>query len=394
MSDAITDYIRLGLDLGRHVDGFVDAYYGPSEMSEQAAQGAPPPAAALVERARRLLGDLESDADLEARRRTWIRAQVEGLLMSARKLAGDPVGYLDEIEACYGVAPSWREEDEFAADHRRLAAVLPARADTVGLAERYGAWIESNGVPPDRLEEAVRSLAEDFRERTARQFGLPDGETVEFLFESDKPWAGFNYYMGDLRSRVAINVDLPVLSTSLGHLVAHEAYPGHHTEHSRKEVGLVRRRQHLEESIFLVGTPQCLVAEGLADLGLEVIAGEEREAVVASHLHPLGIHYDPEVAAEVRRSVESLGSVRGNAAIGIHERGWTLDEAVDYIERWSLLPRRRAEKAVQFLVDPTWRAYTFCYIEGVALCRRYVNGDPTRFERLITDQLVPSQLAA
>ena len=30
--------------------------------------------------------------------------------------------------------------------------------------------------------------------------------------ETDKPWSGFNYYEGGLRSRVAINVDLPVLA--------------------------------------------------------------------------------------------------------------------------------------------------------------------------------------
>lgn len=394
MPDPVTDYIQLGLDLGRHIDGFVDAYYGPPELADQAGRGAPEPAPALAVRARRLLADLSSDATLAPARRNWVVAQTEGLLMSARKLAGEPIGYLDEIEACYGVRPSWRDEDVFADDHRRLDEVVPGSADAVGLAERYGAWIESNAVLVDRLEEAVHSLAEDFRERTARLFGLPEGETIEFLFETGKPWSGFNYYMGGLRSRVAINVDLPVLSTSLGHLVAHEAYPGHHTEHTRKEVGLVRRHRQLEESIFLVGTPQCLLAEGLADLGLEVIVGPRPETVVASHLQPLGIPFDAGVAGEVKRAAESLGSVRGNAAIGIHERGWSQDEAVAYIERWSLLPRQRAEKTVQFLVDPTWRAYAFCYIEGLALCRRYVGDDPSRFQTLITDQLVPSQLAS
>ena len=112
----------------------------------------------------------------------------------------------------------------------------------------------------------------------ATLFGLPDGEHVEFELVTDQPWSGFNYYLGDLRSRVAVNTDLPVLSTGLAHLVAHEAYPGHHTEHTRKEVGLVRRRQWWEESIFLVGTPQCLLAEGLADLGLEVVMGRRPEA--------------------------------------------------------------------------------------------------------------------
>ena len=45
-------------------------------------------------------------------------------------------------------------------------------------------------------------------------------------------------------------------------------------------------------------------------------------------------------------------------------------------------------------MDPTWRAYVFCYSEGVALCRRFVGGDPARFARLIDEQLLPADLAA
>jgi hypothetical protein len=196
-----------------------------------------------------------------------------------------------------------------------------------------------------------------------------------------------------LRSRVVINTDLPVLSTSLGHLVAHEAYPGHHTEHSRKESGLVRRRGHQEETIFLVGTPQCLMAEGLADLGLEVIIPDRTHEVVAEHLRPLGIRYDAEIAAAVAEAGELLGNaVRGNIALLLHVDGADADNAVAYGERWGLLPRNRAEKAVQFQTDPTWRAYIFCYIDGLRLCRRYVGGDPSRFERLITDALLPEDL--
>jgi hypothetical protein len=52
----------------------------------------------------------------------------------------------------------------------------------------------------------------------------------------------------------------------------------------------------------------------------------------------------------------------------------------------------RAAKAVEFLVDPTWRAYVFCYIEGVRRCRSFVGGDPARFERLISEQVVPPDL--
>ena len=247
---------------------------------------------------------------------------------------------------------------------------------------------------PAQLREAVPTLAEAFRERTAERFGLPEGEEVTFELVSDEPWSGFNYYEGDLRSRVAINTDLPVSSAAIGHLIAHEAYPGHHTEHCRKEVGLVRRRDQLEESIFLVGTPQCLLAEGLADTALEALLGDEAPQVLAELLHPLGITYDPEVTAAVAAAGEALGAVRGNAALLLHDRGASVDEAVDELCRWALLGRERAEKSVTFLTHPTWRAYIFCYVAGHPLCRKFVAGDPERFDRLLTEQLVPADLDA
>jgi hypothetical protein len=302
-----------------------------------------------------------------------------------------PIGFVDEIERCYGVRPAKVDESTFEAAHRALDEVLPG---TGPLHERYVAWREAQAVDVEKLPRAVASLAEDFRARTDQLFGLPDGEHVDFDLVTDEPWSGFNYYLGGLRSRVVINTDLPVLSTSLGHLVAHEAYPGHHTEHSRKEVGLVRRQQRLEETIFVVGAPQCLLAEGLADLGLEVLYPHGAAEVVAGHLRPLGIRYDAEVAVRVRQAAEALDQVRGNLALLLHDEGRDPDDVVAYAERWGLLPRNRAEKAVQFQTDPTWRAYIFCYLEGLRLCRQFSAGDPARFERLLTEQLLPEDLAA
>lgn len=385
-------YLLLGLRLGRHLDGLVDAYYGPPALARRVDNEAKIDLGELVAEASRLVADLDAPGDLDgmdAGRRRWLRAQCAGLVTTAAKLRGDAIGYSDEVESCYGVRPERVPEERFADAHAALDGVLPG---TGALAERYGTWRESQAVPPERLGAAIASLAEDFRARTDAMFGLPEGEHVEFELVRDQPWSGFNYYEGGLRSRVAINVDLPVLSPTLAHLVAHEAYPGHHTEHSRKEVGLVRRRGHLEETIFLVGTPQCLLAEGLADLGLEVLVGERPEPVVAEHLWALGIPYDAEVVAGVAEAAGSLDKVRGNAALLLHEDGADPDAAVAYLSRWSLLPKARAEKAVSFLMDPTWRSYISCYVEGLPLCRAWVGGDPARFERLLSEPLTPAQL--
>jgi hypothetical protein len=401
---AVGRYIELGLGLGRHVDGLVDAYYGPPGPAQRAAAAAPPPPDKLVAEASDLIASLDGGSPLDdapnvsadsdlivAARRRWLRAQVVGLLTTARRLAGEKVGYVEEVESCYGVRPTPVPEEDIVTAHRRLSEALPGNGP---VADRLIAWREAHVVSPDRLPDAVTTLSEEMRERTDRLFGLPEGERIDFELVKDKPWSGFNTYLGDLHSLVAVNTDLPVLSTSLAHLVAHEAYPGHHTEHCRKEVGLVRRRRWLEETIFLVGTPQCLLAEGLADLGLETIMGSRPESAIAAHLHPLGIRYDADVVAAVSEAGEALAAVRGNAAWRLYVDGADPDTVVDEMARWALLPRARAAKAVEFLLHPTWRAYISCYVEGLPLCRRFVGGDPTRFARLISEQLIPADLVA
>jgi hypothetical protein len=396
----VEDYLTLGLRLGRHIDGMVDAYYGPPALARSVEAEPEVPPAGLLASARSLLAALESGAPLDPAsgpedssapaRRHWMAAQVRGLATTSAKLAGEHIGYADEVEACYGVRPSRVDEEALVAAHRQLDEVLPG---TGPLADRLVAWRESHAVPVDLLRRAVDSLADSLRDRTRELFGLPDGEHIEFELVTNEPWSGFNYYLGDLQSRVAINTDLPVLSTGLAHLVAHEAYPGHHTEHTRKEVGLVRRRQWWEESIFLVGTPQCLLAEGLADLGLEVAWGRHPEATVADHLRPLGIRYDSEAVAAVADAGEALGAVRTNAAFRLHEDGADPDTVIDEVARWGLLSHDRAAKAVEFLTHPTWRAYLTCYVEGFPLCRAFTAGDPERFDRLLSEQLTPGDLS-
>jgi hypothetical protein len=391
--DVVERYLELGLRLGRHVDGLVDAYYGPPAIAARVEREAGRSPGALEDDAARLIADIDGGAasELASPRQRWLRAQVVGLHTTAAKLSGEAIGYADEVERSYGVRPGPVPDDELAAAHRRIDEALPG---TGPLRERYVLWRERQRIPADQLEAVITSLADDFRERTDRLFGLPEGEHIEFELVTDEPWSGFNYYLGELQSRVAINVDLPVLSPTIGHLVAHEAYPGHHTEHTRKEVGLVRRSHQLEETIFLVGTPQCLLAEGLADLGFEVIVGRRPEAVIAEHLRPLGVPYDAEVVAAVAEAGEMLAAVRGNVAWLLHEEDRPVDECVSYAMRWGLLPKERAEKAVEFLTDPTWRTYISCYVEGLPRCRRFVDGDPARFRRLLDEQLVPADLAA
>ena len=267
--DVVRDCIQLGLRLGRHVDGLVDAYYGPPELAEQVQAEELAPPAELAADARRLREDTDDGS--------WLHAQLVGLETVALRLAGEEIAFEDEVERCYGVRPQWTPEDVFETAHRELDEVLPGKGS---VAERYQAWREGKVIPQNQIAQVMTSLLADLRTRTVAAFGLPDGEAVEVDHVHDEPWAAYNYYLGGLRSRIALNVDIAMQPDFFAELASHEAYPGHHTEHAWKEQLLVREGADLAESILMVGTPQSLISEGIAGLGAEILLGEDEE------LHP------------------------------------------------------------------------------------------------------------
>lgn len=373
-------YIQLGLRLGRHVGGLVDAYYGPLELQQEVEAEPLADPAALVR---------EAEAILDEADHRWLTAQVVGLQAVARKLEGEEIPYLEEVERCYGIRPELVPDSVFEQAHAELDEVLPGDGS---LEERYQAWREANPLPRDVLEPAMKSISQDLRDRTRDLYGLPEGEDAELDFVTDEPWSAYNYYLGGLRSRVAINVDVPMVPSFITELMAHELYPGHHTEHAWKEQLHVRDAGRWEESILLIGTPQSLIAEGIARLAPEMVVDDEDE-LTARHLAPLRIDYDPESAVRIRRAKEPLDFVVGtNAALLLHDRGVPEDEVRGYLQRWRLMSDSLADQAMRFLTDPMWRAYVPTYSEGYRACGAWVDGDRGRFRRLLTEQLTPADL--
>jgi hypothetical protein len=378
-------YVELGLRLGRHVDGLVDAYYGDPAVKERVDAEPLPEPAALVADAGRLLAELEGDDQ----RTRWLRAQLVGLETVARKVAGEELSFADEVERCYGVRPRRTPEAEIDAAHSGLDAALPGNGS---LAERYQHWRESQVVPTENLGAVLSDIVEELRGRTRDLVGLPEGESYELQLVTDEPWSAYNYYEGELRSRIAVNTDVPMATNFVTELMAHELYPGHQTEHAWKEQLLFREAGQTEASILMIGTPESLIAEGLAGLAVEMVL-ENEDAFAADLLARYGIVYDADVARAVKAVRRPLARVPDNAAMMIYEGGAAEGDAFEYLKERALMSDRRATQAMKFITDPIWRSYVTTYEDGYALCKSWVAGDPARFKRLLTEQLTPADLA-
>lgn len=397
MDDLARDYLLLALSLGRLEDGLVDAYYGPPEI-RQAAESRNASAAELVAEAAALRERARAESD--AQRARWLDRQLLALETLARRLDGEQLSYEEEVERCFDARPAATDAADYRATHQLLDELLPAGPS---LRERVEQRNQLLTVPAERLHEVIDWLMADIRQRCLARFPAPAGESVVVSLVTDQPWSAYNWYDGNLRSRIEFNTDLPTRAPELISLVTHEAFPGHHLEHSWKETRLVREMGRAEATVQLINTPEAFISEGLAEVGGRyVVDVDDWRALFAGICDRAGIQLQPTDAQrewQVSNALRGLRATSADAALMLHSEGRPEAEVVSFIENTGLRSHEAALKGVQFISHPLWRTYVFCYSGGQGLLGEWCEAAGTleeqrgRFMRLLTDQLTPSGIA-
>jgi hypothetical protein len=383
------EYLELALRFGKAGDpGVVDSYSGPPELKERVdAEDALSPSELLDE----TLG-LASRVDAEATdpvRRRWLAAQLSGIEAACRRLAGEEISFRELVFRCYGIEPDLVPEEVFADAHGSLDAALPGNGD---VRERAQRWLATQVVPTESIGPGLDAATEHLRTWTTDAVGLPEGESVELRTTTGERWFGLAEYEGGLRTRITMNTDIPIWSYRLGEFVSHEIYPGHHTENVWKQAELISGRGYLELAVFAAPAQKALLTEGMADLGFAFGFGEDGDQVAAELFRPLGIPYDPERAAAVRRAKLQLAPLGLNLRILLDERQISLDGAWRYLRRWSLESDDYVARIMRNIEEQPWQPYTVANALGQPLCRRWVGGDPGKLKRLLAEQLTTEDL--
>jgi hypothetical protein len=405
MPDAIArDYILLCLRIDQHVPGFVDAYFGPADLKARVELEQVRAVARLADDARALQERAGSTEVEDPDRRRWLVAQLAAIGAQLRDLAGDPLPYADHVATYFDLRMTRHPDAVYSAAAARLAGLVPGDGP---LPDRLAAWDARFVVPPARLGAVIDRLVALIRERAGDRFGLPAGEGLRVGLVTDQPWGAYNWYDGGLQSRVDLNTDLPIEVKRLLDTLCHETYPGHHLEHAWKEADLVGTRGRVEASVLTINTPECLISEGLAELGRVFASppGSEADLLVELFgLAGLSIAADPAAARDAaERTVAmadaraTLGGSAADAALLRHADGMAHEDVLAYLRDVGLLASDRAAKALEFIEHPLWRTYVFVYSEGEALLQRWLETAPAldraaRFDRLLHEQLTPGAI--
>jgi hypothetical protein len=408
LKDVAERYVKLVLAVGLHDGDYVDAYYGPAEWRTQ-VEAERPPLAEIDKRAEQLLAEVakapvaspvKSDAELWRLRLQYLERQLASLRARVSMLQGTRLTFDEESRALYdAIAPRHTDADFEAI----LAKLEPKLKGPGSLMQRSDQYKQAFIVPRDRLDEVFRAAIRACRDRTTAAVELPSGESFTVEYVTNKSWSGYNWYQGNFKSLIQVNTDLPIYIDRAVDLACHEGYPGHHVYNVLLEKNLVRDRGWTEFTVYPLFSPQSLIAEGTANYGIEVaFSKEDRLVFERDVLFPLA-KLDASRAQEyydILALVDQLSYAGNEAARQYLDGKIDAKAAADWLERYALMTRARAEQRVKFFDQ--YRSYVINYNLGKDLVRAFVerrtraDAAPARkwreFAALLSSPRLPSGL--
>lgn len=388
------EYFKLSLAIEEYLPGYVDAYFGPQEWQTQAKQAGKLPFQDLSKRTARLANDISLAGDMDAQRKDFFMRQVTAMQMSLRLLAEEKVSLVEEVQCLYDVQPEWVDESKYEQAYKELDQLLPPGTS---LSDRKQEWDRSLEIPLEKAKELLPFVTKRLQDVTKQKFGLPEQESFDYEWVSDKAWAANNLYLGDFRSTIQVNADLPMRINWLAGLIAHEGYPGHHTELSIKEQKLIDQNGYDEHKIVLINSPSCVVAEGIATTALETaLADEEQEDWYREELLPRAgmSHVDPARMLQIDKASEKIKGLMGNVAFMLYDQQKTVEEAEAYLQRYAFVTEKVIKRLIRFVSEPRSRSYVFTYDIGYDLLEElFAIKDRTQyFKRILEEPVTPSQI--
>ena len=374
--DVATRYVKLVLAMGVHDADYVDAYYGPPELRKE-AEAVKRPLTELDTAAAQLENDIaksslpvSKDEELWRLRKQYLQRQLGALRGRVAMLQGKRLTFDQESQVLYDAVAPKHDEAEFAAIVTKLEARLPGEGP---LMARYEKFKEAFIIPRDRLDGVFQTAIRACRDRTRQYIELPPSESFTVEYVTGKSWSGYNWYQGNYRSLIQVNTDLPIYVDRALDLACHEGYPGHHVYNALLEKSLVRDRGWMEFTVYPLFSPQSLIAEGTANYGIEVaFSRPERIAFERDVLFPMaGINGDrAKEYYEVMQLVDELSYAGNEAARRYLDGQIDAKAAADWLEKYAMMPRPRAEQRVKFFDQ--YRSYVINYNLGKDVVRTFI----------------------
>lgn len=401
-------YVKLVLEVGQYDSNYVDAYWGPDEWKpeEIPAQSEKEfPADELKNEVNELINKLgeidQSKFDKMGRLRyAYLEKQLLSVQAKIDLLSGVEMTFDEESKLLYDAVAQTKGNEYYENILKELDETLPGDGT---IYERFNSIKDGFIIPKDKVDLVFRTAIEECRKRASRYIKFPENEGIEIEYVTDKNWPAYNWYKGDNKSLIQVNMDLPISIDWALYLAGHEVYLGHHTHFTLLESNLYKERNWPEFTVIPLFSPLLVIAEGLAKYGMEVgFPGEERIEFFKEVLFPIA-GLDPsqtEKYYKISRLADKLNYVRVDVARSYLDGTINEDDAIRMLKKYNLDTQKSAEQWLRRFKAS--RSYIINYYFGKELVKNYIenNGgtvdNPQRrwelFAELLSTPQTPSGL--
>jgi len=360
---SVEQYVRLCGRIGNLSESLtgvsiVDAYFGPNNLAPEKQTRSTEPESILQD-----IGSLIDNIKSTIRnqlRREYLLGEILSLQAVVEWLSGADISYGQLVKRLFNI--DMKAYPESAID-RQIQRVDDAFTGFPGanMRERVDRFLttgELRGEPlrnliEGELQNKASEVGRLFKERVFSKIGgrIRDNG-VRYSAVTDKPWGGYNYYLGGFKSTNEFNVDHPMNREVALSVIYHE-YEHHVNNLFRERAYLMNR--YAELSVVPLHTGRSVISEGTADSAKEFLRIADESPTSRAM----------EVLSTLRRMVSI------NAAIMMNDRGLGIEEVAPYIAERGLRTPDSAKATTDFFKPKTddgrvniWAPYVFTYHIG------------------------------
>jgi hypothetical protein len=286
-------------------------------------------------------------------------------------LAGGKLSFDEEAKALYdAVAPHYSDQ-HFQEILDKLDKILPGNGKDIE--KRLEEYKKQFIIPKDKLSTVFNAAIKEARRRTLQYINLPKNENFKVEYVKDKPWGGYNWYKGNNFSVIQVNTDLPIYIDRAIDIACHEGYPGHHVYNCLIEDHLYKELGWQEFSVYVLFSPQSLIAEGTANYGIDAaFPGRSRMMFEKEVLFPLAdlSPSDADQYYKVLQLTDQLDYSVNEAARNYLDGKWKKEKTKNYLIKFDLRTPASADKMLSFIEK--YRSYIINYNLGKDIVANYI----------------------
>lgn len=396
----LKDYVSLALRIDRlfNKEGtyYIDSYIGPESLKTKVEKEELFTPKNLIKDTKRLKNKIDN-IKFENSRKKFIKKHLLAFQTILEILNNDNISFKKQVKNILDLDLVWTDEKVFEEGLKLIDDGLPGSGD---LNQRYNEWLQRNTYFFDdnqKMLSLINELIEVVRDYSKNIVNIPNDDVVVELV-SNKNYGASTRYIGNLKSKLKINKDIPFNFFQAIPLIAHELYPGHHTEFLMKEKYLVHDKGYFENQVFLLNSPQLVVSEGIGEIAFDMIISNDSflSYLVNDIYRKYKIKIDDVNLKSLLQAsrINSIDQIANNAVM-MFEDGRSEDEIKKYVGKYTIQPDFMLEHLLSNIKSSQFKKiYSITYYQGKKIVQDYINSGNKikRFNELLKIQSYPTLL--